>query len=289
MQPQTSYFVCGTIRSGSSFLCEALSNTGLAGRPKEYFLPKEVPETWQRWGTSSYVDAPEKAIQEGMTPNGIFGAKLMWANFGDLVGSLRLITGHKDMPAHELLSTVFPNLQYIWITRSDKLRQAVSEWKAYQTDAWISWEERPNVNKDVKFNYFLIHDLLTGIIEHDAAWTRFFTESGIKPLVVVYEDLVLSYQATILRVLEYLKVEIPRDPVFPAPRMKKQADTVSEEWVRRYLSWTRGQRKLGILISLPYIMRNHWLRRTYVESPVRARLGRLGKHLGAGKRLRPHV
>ncbi len=37
MQPNTSYLVCATPRSGSTLLCEALTNTGIAGQPKEYF------------------------------------------------------------------------------------------------------------------------------------------------------------------------------------------------------------------------------------------------------------
>src|SRR3954468_249168 len=36
-QPQASYLVCATPRSGSTLLCEALCNTGVAGRPAEYF------------------------------------------------------------------------------------------------------------------------------------------------------------------------------------------------------------------------------------------------------------
>src|SRR5438046_662736 len=37
VQPQCSYLVCATPRSGSTLLCEALANTGIAGNPKEYF------------------------------------------------------------------------------------------------------------------------------------------------------------------------------------------------------------------------------------------------------------
>ena len=42
MPPHTSYTVCATQRSGSNLLCEALVNTGAAGRPTEYFLPAGV-------------------------------------------------------------------------------------------------------------------------------------------------------------------------------------------------------------------------------------------------------
>ncbi len=35
--PHTSYLICSTPRTGSSLLCDALTATGVAGRPEEYF------------------------------------------------------------------------------------------------------------------------------------------------------------------------------------------------------------------------------------------------------------
>ena len=37
MQPDRSYLVCATPRSGSTLVCHALEETGVAGRPGEYF------------------------------------------------------------------------------------------------------------------------------------------------------------------------------------------------------------------------------------------------------------
>src|SRR6187399_2354626 len=39
MSPETkrSYVVCATPRSGSTLVCHALADTGVAGRPEEYF------------------------------------------------------------------------------------------------------------------------------------------------------------------------------------------------------------------------------------------------------------
>ena len=35
--PMSAYLVCATPRSGSTLLCRALTATGVAGRPEEYF------------------------------------------------------------------------------------------------------------------------------------------------------------------------------------------------------------------------------------------------------------
>src|SRR5579872_7291023 len=49
IQPQISYLVCGTPRCGSSLLCETLKNTGIAGRPEEYFWRGDEPFWRERW------------------------------------------------------------------------------------------------------------------------------------------------------------------------------------------------------------------------------------------------
>jgi len=35
--PERSYLVCATPRSGSTLVCKALRETGVAGKPEEYF------------------------------------------------------------------------------------------------------------------------------------------------------------------------------------------------------------------------------------------------------------
>jgi hypothetical protein len=45
--PRRSYLICANQRSGSTLLCEALTGTGIAGRPEEYFLaadPATLPD-----------------------------------------------------------------------------------------------------------------------------------------------------------------------------------------------------------------------------------------------------
>lgn len=274
-QPSVFYFVCGTPRSGTSFLCERLSDTQIAGCPKEYFLAPEVPEWSARWGTVSYLHDPAKAIAEGTTPNGVFGAKVMWANFGDLEVRLRELTGDKRTPMHQLLEAIFPNLQYVFITRLDKIAQGVSAWKALQTDEWASWEKGPGRSRGLQFNYLLINDQVTDIIYHEAGWARYFAASGISPVTVVYEDLVQHCQANILRVLNELHISAPTDFQARESRLQKQADELSSAWSKRYLKLAKRATKFGILLSMPRILRTSTLRRYYVQRRLALRLERL--------------
>ena len=79
MIPRTSYLVCGIPRSGTSLLCRGLRNTGVAGRPEEYFWRGDEAFWSRGWHASTYDEYVGAAIREGTTPNRVFAASVMWA------------------------------------------------------------------------------------------------------------------------------------------------------------------------------------------------------------------
>src|SRR6478609_11187630 len=174
MKPERSYLVCATPRSGSTLVCHALAETGVAGRPEEYFealrhsgRPRRPEEYFlgvedqsirdhlgeravgseptprsPLWSRAAYDRYLEWAFEAGTTPNGVFGAKLMWGYFGDFVSLLRNVPIYRDVPLAELLPTVFPDLTFVRVVRANKVRQAVSLWKAVQTATWRDQAQR---------------------------------------------------------------------------------------------------------------------------------------------------
>jgi LPS sulfotransferase NodH len=215
-------------------LCEALKTTGLAGYPEEYFWHNQ--RIWQeRWENAPYEDYLAWVFERGTTPNGVFGAKVMRNYFHDFVNKLQNILAHAQLTPPILLATVFPDLRYIWITRRDKVRQAISHWKAIQTQIWaVNKSEEPIPAKEPVFDYHVINSLVQEIEEHEAAWQHYFDANGIQPFTVVYEDFVHTYYETALYILRYLNISYPENLVFAERRMKQQADALSEEWVQRY-------------------------------------------------------
>jgi trehalose 2-sulfotransferase len=79
-----------------------------------------------------------------------------------------------------------------------------------------------------------VNHLKLRIDEHNAAWQNFFEECGVEPMEVVYEELVEDYEGTVLWLLEGIGVPIPENFAITEPKMKRQADEISEEWVRLY-------------------------------------------------------
>ncbi len=265
MTPMLSYLVCATPRSGSTLLCHALDRTGVAGHPEEYFealsrsglprrpheyfdperhaniverlafreMPEGAAEPNPLWHPDTYDQYLAWALEQGTTANGVFGAKLMWGYLGDFAQLLRGIDGLAGRSLPELLGRVFPGLRYIQITRENKIRQAVSLWKAVQTQAWKqeAGDERQGSVEPV-FSFRAINYLVRLLTAHDASWDAYFLGLGYEPLKLTYEELAESTDAVVRRVLAHLGIPAPDDLLVEA-RLSVQADAVSEEWVRR--------------------------------------------------------
>lgn len=263
MHPRSSYIVCTTARSGSNLLCETLQSTGVLDNPDvEYFYgPAEI--VWsKRWKIRKYQDYVRRVIRMGTTPNGIFGVKIMYGYFPEFVGKLatsggmRPVSGHLNFPEttaphfslrhplrrrdrtvplsiHQILESTFPHLHYIFVTREDKVRQAVSHSKALQTGQWTSRDVSPEGMRP-EFDFDQIDGLLKTTAADEVGWRAYFDEIEVQPLTINYEQLMADPRAVVRRVFEHLKMAAPQDLILPEPALRKQADTLTEEWVTHY-------------------------------------------------------
>ena len=265
--PARSYLVCATPRSGSTLLCHLLDRTGIAGHPEEYFealrhsgVPRrpheyfdperhaniverlafrEMPDASSRhdphalWTAATYDRYLAWAIEQGTTPNGVFGAKLMWGYLGDFADLLRGTPGCDGLPIPAMLDRAFPLLHYVQITREDKVRQAVSLWKAVQTRAWRRADPGAGPEVEPEFSFRAINYLVRLLTAHDASWDAYFLGLGHRPLKVTYEELAAAPEPVVRRVLDHVGIEPPADLRLPPPRLEVQADELSESWVQR--------------------------------------------------------
>ncbi len=261
----TSYLICSTPRTGSSLLCDALTDTRVAGRPEEYFQfrartgfprrPQEYfegagdPEIFDILGPRTRVEDAEAlydpsrferyeqylewAVQAGTTPNGVFGAKVMWGYFNGFVTGLRwALPNRQRLPVPELVQSVFPNLTYITMSRRDKVRQAVSLWRALQTWSWSS-EQRAAAGR-LTYSHAAIAHLIADIEDHELGWRSYFRECGVEPFDVVYEDLAGRYEDSIRDILRHLGIAEADTVPIALPTRRRQADDLSRRWAERY-------------------------------------------------------
>ena len=234
MQATSSYLVLSTPRSGSTLLCRALESTNLAGHPKEYFSPEG-----NRWSRESATTAPSdyvaSLLAKKATPNGVFGVKISWRQLLLFERACRREPHYREMPLPEILSDLFPSLRYLRITRRDKVRQAISYWKALQTGVWgKAAADGGTETRSAEFDYDALADLVRLLQDHEAGIDGFVSRSNQSPFTVVYEDLVDAYQETVTAALAYLGVAVPSGLVLPEPRTARLADDETEAWVDRY-------------------------------------------------------
>ena len=82
------------------------------------------------------------------------------------------------------MRTTFPNAQYVWLRRADKVRQGISWWRAAATDQWALRPDQepeqpaPDVER--------IAQLVRFAEGYEDGWRRWFTSTGIQPYEVVY-------------------------------------------------------------------------------------------------------
>ena len=253
-----SYLVCATQRSGSTLLCELLKGTEVAGVPDEFFeglrrsgLPRQPRE---------YFEAPEFAgiaerlapidpgrpeqpgefagwfsyvLQRGSTRNGVFGAKMMWNYFDDFRERIAELPGLDGLTFNQALDEVFPQLQIIFVRRRDKVAQAVSLWRAIQTQQWRGSIEHGQSLPEAQYDFRALEHLVSELHRWDAAWEDWFHATGREPIRVIYEEFATSRAATVGRVLDALGID-PPEPEHDHGPMKRQADDVSATWVEQF-------------------------------------------------------
>ena len=132
MEPKLSYTIWFTQRTGSTLLCQALAATGKAGKPNEWL---------HHWVNDHRLDVPaglqQRLWESGSTSNGVFGLKHSFSEsqFGELI---ELFHRFPTCPPEEtnrvrIWDHAFPNHKHIFMTRRNKVRLAVSWWKAIKT------------------------------------------------------------------------------------------------------------------------------------------------------------
>lgn len=242
--PPRCYVVCAIPRCGSNLLTDGLHATRRAGRPKQFFLPKSEPEYAANLrldlsrGFAAYV---RDIIRLTATSNEIFGFKLMSWYLDEFLARLRATGefGGTDTADVDLLRNAFPRLQFVYVIRRNKLRQALSKARAEQTGLW-KIQEGKEIQQQPRFDPDLIERCLKDGELQECAWQNFFERSGVEPIRVEYETLCEKYEATIRAVLDYLGVSLARGYRIGSPVTVRQSDELSRAWEERFLAERRG-------------------------------------------------
>jgi LPS sulfotransferase NodH len=236
LKPKLSYTIWFSQRTGSSLLCRALEATGIAGKPGEWLYKQDLLKDYDQ---VSPLDLQLFLWNIASTANGVFGLKHSFFEpaFGRQIELFRQFPNCRPAETNRVAiwENAFPNHHHIFMTRRNKVRLAVSWWKAIQSHEWhrVHGEKPKVVDLSNAYSFEAIQHLYMECTMREAGIQEFFGQGKITPLTIVYEDFILRYEETVRLVLDYLgldhtSVEIPPQSLDPT------ADDVSDDWVQRF-------------------------------------------------------
>ena len=227
-------------------LCDLLSSTQAAGNPDSFFR-RESFSWWADYfniSTAGWANEHEfdqaylSAVHaEGATGTPVFGMRLMWESLGDL--SKRLECFYPGLPDDNArFQSAFGPVSYVYLSRQDKVAQAVSYFKAEQSGLWHvhadgTERERLKTGQLPVYDGQALARIVTELHEHQAAWADWFARQEIQPVCITYEALSADPQAALATVLAGLGLD-PAVAVTVEPRTAKLADEQSQEWAARF-------------------------------------------------------
>ena len=215
---QRLYLICTLERTGSDYLCWLLRSTRRMGDPREWYNDRQP-----RLAHVDRTGMPflETLAAETASPNGVFGIKVMLGCLGRFG-----VLGQWS----EVCQRYAPRL--VWLRRRDRLRQAISRYRAIVTDQWqLARGDAPRGTR-VPFDAAAIWDSYHKIEHWEQCWESDLRQLGVRPLAAWYEDVVADPQGAVEAICGLVGVRAPAVQPARCP-LAVQRDELTELWVRR--------------------------------------------------------
>lgn len=220
MNKREFYLIATTSRSGSTHLCRMLTSTRRLGEPAEYYNVRVKPERMKLWKAKSDLEYFQQMLLRTSTDNGVCGIKVATLAFENMRRELG--------PIFELLRPKF-----IWLRRHDVLRQAISLYRASETDIWHWHEGQAKPQAAVPFDAEKINACRKQIEQANEAWAIWFAENRISPLQFWYEDVISSPRGTVEETCRHVGVDAGSLPVLKSD-LRVMRDETTEQWITMY-------------------------------------------------------
>jgi LPS sulfotransferase NodH len=224
--PEHTYIIAITPRSGSSYLSDVITKTKQLGRPGEFLsqaVIQNVVKTIPGKNSEQYL---RNVMRFRKTRNHVSGIKASWFQFRNFQDSM--------VDKSQLLK-----FKYIYLTRKDLNAQAVSLYRAtattvFHTNIEHSEEALKKLNT-LQYDYTQIKNWYLHIVEQEKGWKKFFQNNNISPLTIYYEDIDDDISKVLKRIAKYLgisvnnKVLLENNSIF-----EKVSDNRNVDWAQQF-------------------------------------------------------
>jgi len=242
---------------GSTLLMQALEDTGIAGRPREWLNHAGEAGLLAAYDAADAMALRDELWRRATTENGILGIKygMTMRLHQDVIRVFAgAVPGVHDTAGRHAWEAFFPECRHVFMTRRNKIRLAVSWWRAIKSEEWhrVGRSSPPTVvgERTVRerapdlmdqYSYDAIEHLFTEASVREADMQDLFDRWGVVPHTVVYEDFIASYEPTVRGVLDYLEIPDRQCIAISDAAFDQIADDISEAWARRFRR-ERGER-----------------------------------------------
>jgi len=228
--PAITYLLASVPRAGSTLLSHLLWQTGCLGAPLEYL---NFDPAGPYASASSSPDAQRgtwrSVLGNRTSPNGVFGLKAFPLQ-------LQQLQRHNPSLLEEVLATILPSgrpRHIVYLRRRDRVAQAVSLARASISGVWRREQESDGANA-VEYSQEALEAAERGIAFQENIWERMFNDLRIEPLRLFHEDGLADAVRVTQEVAKYLGVTIDPEAAISVPRIEKQSEGDSRQWIERY-------------------------------------------------------
>lgn len=228
--PLRPYLLASVPRSGSTYLSHVLWRTGCLGAPLEYLnFERSGPYGFAHESPRDQTRLWHAALRQRTSPNGVFGLKGFPMQFEALqMGNPELL--------REVMRTIIPSRagsRIVLLRRRDRTAHAISYARALLSGIWRKEQETVG-RAEPEYSQIALERAARMIDSQEAAWAAMFTDLGMVPLELWYEDVVADPRRTAGAVAAHLGVMLDPGAVVEIPEVERQSQDGARAWAERY-------------------------------------------------------
>ncbi len=226
---EEAYLIAITPRSGSTMLCDLLTQTNLMGKPNEYLNPDYINDRINKYSDKkSLAEMFTKTIEYGMNNKKMFGIKASYYQVEPFIEK-------------KIFNILLPNIKVINLFRRNILKQAISLYIAAETKFFHTGdneEKRSELLNNLKFDKNKIFNRISEIYQEELGWISYLDNNSYSYLKLFYEDNIKDMNKIIKMILLYngIEEEVALKTIIKESKFKKISNTINDDFYKQYLS-----------------------------------------------------
>ena len=225
-----NYYIITEGRAGSTLLCDYLKQLGM-GFPHAWLDNEET--------VTESIETIKASIEE-KRQNGILGIKISWG----ILFKIRKAFDDTEFNVKQFMDTLLPNAKFIYLTRRNKVQQALSRIKHMRLGASHVHSDEEKAEYEAKERELATQpvptqEIYARIYQHiteSIAWDYFFEKHYINPLRVDFEMLTRDRDETLMKICYFLGFPITELTLSHVEATVKSTHTeLNEEWYHTIL------------------------------------------------------